>query len=346
MKKTALLLTVAFVCLFAGPARAATELSLTTIYVDRHPVVQKIYVPWMEEIKRRTGGEVVIKYYNPGTICPEGEMYASLLSGSVDIASTQTSRTSGAMPLNNIMEVPFLFKSAEAASASMYKMAMKYPAMRDEYKGMRLLTTHTSAIIQIHTTKKPIKSMADLKGQKIASSTPFGRDIMRALGANGQHIPFTDTYMALSRGMADGSFLAFAPLRSLKVNEVLKHSYVCNASVAGMFVGMSEQAWAKLTPEQQQIFRETTGEVLARKLGKLLDDSANADRDSLAKEGLSVVFASDAEMAKMRKATTKLTTDWVKSVEKRKNIKGVQAMLDDLRKTADDLYIQYEAEAQ
>lgn len=339
MKK--LVLAFLLVFMFAGTARAAVELSMTSIYVDRHPVVQQIYLPWAEEIKKRTNGEVIIKYYNPGTICPEGEMYSSLINGSVDIASTQTSRTSGAMPLNNAMEIPFLFKSAEAASVTMFKMAQKYPTLAEEYKGMHLLTTHTSAIIQVHTTKKPINGMADLKGVKICSSTPFGRDIMRALGANASHIPMPDTYMSLSRGMADGCFLAFAPLRSLKVDEILKHSFVCNASVAGMFVGMSEQAWSKLTPAQQQAFNETTGEVLARQFGKLLDDSAAADRELMVKNGLSVVYASDAEMDKMRKGTAKLTSEWVSSIEKRKGIAGVQAMLDDIRKTADGLYEEF-----
>lgn len=330
-------------CLFASPARAAVELSFTSIYIDRHPVVQQVFIPWMEEINKRTNGEVTIRYFNPGTICPEGEMYASLLSGSVAIASTQTSRTSGAMPLNSAMEVPFLFPSAESASAAMYHMAKKYPAWGDEFAGMELLTAYTSALVQIHTTKKPVNGMADLKGLKISSSTPFGRDIVRALGANGVHVPLPDTYLALSRGMAEGCFLAFAPLRSFKINEVLKHSFVCNASVVGMFLGMSKQAWEKLTPEQRAIFVETTGEMLARKLGKQLDVSADADRKLLEADGVTVVTAGEAELQKMRQATTKLTAEWVASTEKRKGITGVRAILDDLQQTAATLHKQFTA---
>ena len=35
---------------------APVELRFTSVYIDRHPVVQNAFIPWMEEIKKRTNG--------------------------------------------------------------------------------------------------------------------------------------------------------------------------------------------------------------------------------------------------------------------------------------------------
>ena len=87
---------------------APVELRFTSVYIDRHPVVQNAFIPWMEEIKKRTNGEVVITYFNPGTICPNGEMFSAVRSGAVDIACTNNHLSNGALLLSAAAHGPVL----------------------------------------------------------------------------------------------------------------------------------------------------------------------------------------------------------------------------------------------
>lgn len=309
---------------------APVELRFTSVYIDRHPVVQHAFLPWMEEIKKRTNGEVIIKYFNPGTICPVSEMFGSVKSGAVDIASTNTNLTNGALLLSDAANVPYLFTSAESAAMSIWRISQKYPEWAKEFDGMKMLTQYTSALMMIHSTKKPVKKFSDLRGMKITTVGGLDRDILKALKANPILVPLPDQYMSLSRGMADGACLAIAPLRSFKITETIKFSAADPIAASPMWMAMSNDAWNRLTPEQQAIFVETTGEVLARSIGRALDNGVNADAKWMEENGHQFYYFSAEEKGKLVEATSSIADKWIKRAEKR-GYANASKILDDLR---------------
>ena len=305
------------ILLLAVTAQAApVELRFTSVYIDRHPVVQKAFIPWMEEIKKRTNGEVTITYFNPGTICPDGEMFSAVASGAVDIASNNCSRTNGALPLSDAGNIPFLFKDAESAAMSMWRMSQKNPEWAAEFKDMKLLTQYTSALMMLHSVKKPVAKLDDLRGMKITTVGGLDRDIMKSLKASPILVALPDTYMSLSRGMADGCSLAIAPLRSFKITECIKYTTNDPISASPMWMAMSKQAWERLSPEQQKVFEEVSGEALARSVGKALDDGVAADSKWMAEQGHTFLNFDPAEKAKLEKATADIAEVWIKKMEK------------------------------
>jgi TRAP-type transport system periplasmic protein len=329
MKKTAELAII--VLLAMVPLSAfGMELSFTSVYVDRHPIVQKVFIPWMEEINKRTNGQVTIKYFNPGTICPDGEMFSAVTNGTVDIASNNTSRTAGALPLNDAAEMPFMSSYSESASRAIWSMYTKNKDWADEFKGIKLLSQYSTGLLLLHTVKKPVNNLEDLKGMKITTVSPMGKEILNALGASAILVPTPEVYMSLSRGMADGCFMAIAPLRSFKINEAIKYTTLIDASLTAMWLGMSKSAWGKLTPEQQKIFDETTGDVFAAACGKTLDEAAVADSKFMQDNGHTFIKVGAEERKKWEKATDGIIAEWKKSIESKKKV-NAQAILDQLR---------------
>ena len=159
------------------------ELRFTSVYIDRHPVVQNAFIPWMEEIKKRTNGEVVITYFNPGTICPNNEMFSAVKNGAVDIASTNTNLSNGVLFLSDAANVPFLFKNAESAAMAIWRISQKYPEWAEEFDGMKMLTQYTSALMMIHSTKKPVTKFSDIRGMKLTTVGGLDWDIIISLNA-------------------------------------------------------------------------------------------------------------------------------------------------------------------
>lgn len=329
--KKALFAALALFGISVSTAYAApVELRFTSVYIDRHPVVQDAFIPWMEEIKKRTNGEVVITYFNPGTICPNGEMFSSVKNGAVDIASTNTNLSNGALLLSDAANVPFLFRDAETASMSVWRISQKYPEWANEFEGMKLLTQYTSALMMLHTTKKPINTFSDIRGKKLTTVGGLDRDVLKAFKANPIFVPLPDTYMSLSRGMADGCCLAIAPLRSFKITETIKYSVADPIAASPMWMAMSNDAWNRLTPEQQAVFVETTGEVLARAIGRVLDNSSAADAKWMEENGHVFKHFSNEEKAKLVKATAGIGDKWIKKAEKQ-GYANAAKILEDLR---------------
>ena len=327
-KLVSAIITAALVLAFAMPAMAKMELPMSTVYMNTHPTVVNAWIPWFAQMKKLTGGEIDISYFNPNTLTPLNDHFDSTANGTLGLGGNDVSRTAGKFPLSTVMTSPGLAPSAECGSMIMYELVKKYPAMAKEYADIKLLWNWASATFQIHTTKNPVKTMADLKGMKIIAWSRDSAHILSALGANPVLIPPTDTYLALERGMADGVLCPLAPVVSYKINEAVKYTTICDMMVSGFWVGMSWDLWKSLPKNIQKAFLDTTGEKMARASGKTLDEGAARDSVMLKKKGHTFIVLSKDEKAKWLDATKSIREAWIKDMEG-KGYKQARAIMDD-----------------
>ena len=146
-------------------ARAADKpitLTFTGVFMDQHAAIAGGMKPWAEEINRRTNGRVVIEYYNPNTICAEADIYDSVRSGVVDLGVVNVSRKKGKLPLLEILDLPFLFNSAESGSVAAWRLWKEFPAMQKETGDVHLISLHCGAPSQVQTTGAPVMNDADM----------------------------------------------------------------------------------------------------------------------------------------------------------------------------------------
>ncbi len=310
----------------AGAAEKKWEMSLTTGYNDKHPTVINVWFPWAEAINKETGGRVTIQNFNPGTICPEPEMFSSAESGVVTIAGTGQSRTPGKFPYAEVVDLPLLTSNAEAGSLLSQAGYEHFKALQDEEKGLKVLWQWASAPFVLHT-KKPVRSLEDLKGMKIIGWYPTIMDVIRALGASPIQVATTDTYLSLQRGMADGVLCPLAPVRSFKINEGTSYTTLCNLMVSNFVMGMNRDVWNSLPDDIKAVFNKYSGEKMARWSGQSLDQGAAADREILAKAGHTFIELDAKELDRWRAAVTPIHEAWVKKMEG-KGLNEARAILD------------------
>ncbi len=330
MKRSVLfILCLSVLLMSAGVARAAEktwDLAFTAAYNDKHPTTINVYFPWIETIKKETGGRVNIQFYNTGTICPEPEIFTSTESGVVAIGGTGQSRTPGKFPYAEVLDLPLLTSNAEAGSLLSWAGYQQFPALQNEEKGVKVLWQWASAPFVLHTTK-PVKKLEDLKGMKLIGWYPSIMDVIRALGASPIQVATIDTYMSLQRGMADGVLCPLAPVRSLKIEEAAKYTTLCNLMVTNFVMGMNWDVWKSLPPDIQAVFEKNSGEKMARWSGKSLDDGARADRELMTKKGHTFIELDDKEMDRWRTATAPIHEAWIKKMEG-KGLKEARPMLE------------------
>ncbi len=309
----------------AGISLAAEDvfkMNMTTIYMDKHPVVQKIYIPWMEKIKAETNGRVEITYFNPGTACPEGEIFDSVKKGQISLGGHQGTRNPGKLITLGVFAMPTENTTAAQASDAFWKMYQASPEMQKDFEGIKLLTLHSSAPTHFAFNGPEVKKLTDLAGKKILSPSGEAARMARALGANPITLPFGDFYLSLQRGMADGCFTPIAPMRSFKINEATKSVSLCSLAFASVWLGMNQELYDSLPADIQKVFNENTGEQMSRAIAAVLDaadqDDLKAMQDS---HGIKVYKISTTDRSKMILAITPALKDAWK--ERMKSLKDV-----------------------
>lgn len=310
-------------CAFALPAYAAAPtaenplvLTMTTTFMDVHPT-PKTLVAWGEEIKEATGGRVVIEYYNPNTICPEGEIYDSVVSGLVQIGGHNVARVRGKFPLAGVMELPFQYSSAESGARSNWKMYEESPELQKEFSETHVLTFWSSAIDQIHSASKDFSTLANLKGAKLAAMSASYLDFISGLGASPVQLSPTDVYLSMQRGQIEGNVCPMAYMRSTKIYEAAKNSFICNAKASGFYLAMNKEVWDELPQDIKDVFNAKSGSVLAQRLSQATDKGAQDDTKFMVEQGHKVFNVASDEKAKMQEALKGISDAYIKECEAR-----------------------------
>ena len=110
--------------------------------------------------------------------------------------------------------------------------------------------------------KRPIKTVADMKGLKIrVQPSKVFITMMELLGAIGTPIAFTELYSALQQGVVDGEENPVATIRSMKFNEVQKYLSLTGHTYSSAAVMISDKLLKKLTPAQLQVVRKAAEEA-------------------------------------------------------------------------------------
>ena len=96
-------------------------------YPDKHPTVRNAILPWIEEVKKLSGGRLEIQFFNPNALAPARKVYDALVAGSIDMTGSPCHWVHGKFPLNTAIQSPLLFNGAEAGSLTVWDMYNKYP---------------------------------------------------------------------------------------------------------------------------------------------------------------------------------------------------------------------------
>ena len=308
------------------------ELRYASEYPDKHPTVRNAILPWMEEVKKLSGGRLEIHFFNPNALAPARKVYDALVAGSIDMTGSPCHWVHGKFPLNTAIQTPLIFNGAEAGSLTVWDMYNKYPEWRNEFKDIKVLWQWTGATFNLHTVKKKILSLDDIKGMKIIGINPQIRKILKMFGANPIDMPPQDSYLALERGMAEGMAFPIAPMKAFKISDVAKYHTIIDALVDPFYGAINKNKWNSLPPDLQKILTDTTGKKMALKCGLTLDQGSIKDSEWMKSQGHKFYVLSPAEKKRFADTTQVMHADWVKSMEK-KGYKNAGKILDDVMQT-------------
>jgi tripartite ATP-independent transporter DctP family solute receptor len=210
----------------AFSAGAATEYTIKvgSIVSDTHPdmvVMKSTFVPYVEG---KSGGRIKVELYPNGQLGGDRELTESVQMGTLQIALPATSVLAGFDKRYQVLDLPFLFTTREAAFEALdgelgAKLNSLLPA-----KGFGCLGYIENGFRHITNNKKPVTQPDDLKGVKLRTmENAMHIAFFKRLGANPTPMSFGELYTALQQGTVDGQENPFTLIYESKFYEVQKY---------------------------------------------------------------------------------------------------------------------------
>ncbi|HEX2966068.1 MAG TPA: TRAP transporter substrate-binding protein [Syntrophorhabdaceae bacterium] len=271
--------------------------------------------PFAQELERRSKGRVKVTFYPSETLGKAKDHYDMTVNGIADLGMSVLGFNPGRFPLAEALELPIAWPSCRIAARVCWDIYEKY--LKKEFSDVKLIALATTDPNQIMTSKKAVRTLADLSGVRLKTGSPRQVDMVRAWGGSPINIPITDTYEALQRGMLDGIFTGYSGLTDFKLHEQLSHYTTIGVGVSVATGLMNLKTWNSLPPDIQKIITDISGSNLSARIGDVFD---KAQRDALAeatKLGGKVYTLSSADKAALLEKSKPIVETWIANVEKK-----------------------------
>ena len=332
--RTIILLVAAAVTLVSWTAaQAATGLTYSIFFPPTHAQA-KAAESWAKEIEKRSAGRVKISLFPGGTLTPADQCYDGVVKGISDIGMSAFAYTRGRFPQMEALDLPLGYPNGLVATrvANAFYQAQKPKALEN----VKVLYLHAHGPGLLHT-KKPVKTLEDLKGMKIRS-TGFSAKVVSALGAVPVAMPQGETYEALSKGTADGTIGPIEVLKGWKQGEVIKSTTDCHdvGYTTAFFVVMNLKKWNALSPEVRKVFEDVSREWIDVH-GRAWDEADREGRAFTKSLGNQVIPLSAQESARWKKAVRPTIEEYIRDAEKkgvpgRKSVQEAEGLIAKYRK--------------
>jgi TRAP-type C4-dicarboxylate transport system substrate-binding protein len=328
-----LVLVGALLCPSPAPA-APIELSLSLMIPSRHTRYTYVIEPWIKKIEEQTKGKIKITVYFANALSSSPEMFDSTVSGLADISENITYVNAGRFPLTEMAMLPELeTRSALATSKAMWNLYNTVPEIKNEYKGVKVLWLHSSAPMRILTTKKPIRSLEDLKNMKIWVSGAAPVRTGKALGFSPVSMAPGDVYLALEKGVIDGAMATNEIAVSRKFVDICKYFNEIEICHTPFYVVMNQQKWDSLPPDVKKVFEELSGDWAVQFSGETRDREEKEAGDAAKAKGVEFIELSAEEKVKIRNAVLPVKDAYAAELEA-KGLPG-KRVLEEFKKFGD-----------
>ncbi|WP_321990983.1 sialic acid TRAP transporter substrate-binding protein SiaP [Marispirochaeta aestuarii] len=268
MKRALIVLTVIAVLttgIFAeGSSEGAADsytLRLSHVLPTDHQN-HKTAVKFAELVKEKTGGKVNIEIFPAAQLGNEKEIIDSVAMGTLDFALCGFGEVTKRFPVSGIFDGPFVFRDREHL-AQVYTSDIFWDIMADmEEVGIQMVSPGYYGTRHVTTTDTLVKTPADLNGLKLrCPDQPMFVATTKAMGATPTPMAFSEVYLALQQGVADGQENPAAAITSMKFYEVQKYLVKTGHIIYGNHIFGSTRTLSKLPQELQAAIAEAGKEV-------------------------------------------------------------------------------------
>lgn len=297
-------------------AQAATTLNLS--YNGAADSEKNLVHLFASNLKRlaeeKSGGELQFKLYPNSMLGEEEQRMEQVMTGpGLNIASF-----AGIAPLFPeiyVSATPFMFKDAAAAHA-FFDSGSYWQAAREAFRertGTELLAVvEEGGFLNFTNGKKPIHGPADFQGLRFRAMDPSQVALYEAFGASGTPIPWTELYMGLRTGVADGQMNPTSYIILGSLYQVQKYLTLANIQYSDQFLVANGDLLTSLPAKERQALLDAAAEA-TRLNREAVAAQQERDLAFLKEKGMQIIQPSADDLAAFREKGQPSYLAWLKT---------------------------------
>ena len=308
MKKFLASLTVVLACLGQGMVQAQTKWDMPTPYADSEFQTKNDY-QFAADVKKATNGALDIKVHSANSLIKNPEIKRAVQTGQVQIGEIFKPNLGPEDPVFELDAIPFFAASYREARAL---LEVSRPAISEKLmkQGLRVLYM-VPWPSQAFFTKKPINSVAELKGLKMRTYNAQTARLAQLMGAVPTTVQATEIPQAFTSGIIDTMFTSAPTAVTTKAWDYTKYVYDTQAWVPKNVVFVNERAFQALPEAVRKVVLEQA--AIAEKRGWEWSQRDNDESPKeLVKNGMALTAISPAFSAELKKIGDQMLDDWLK----------------------------------
>ena len=214
------------------------------------------YLKYIKLISAKTNGQVKIEPYWAQSLLPVNQIVSGISTGVADIGGEAQDKEPGKLPLSMVAMQPGFGTDWWAQSMAFWDLMNQEPLL-SEYAKYGLLPLGPVFIPDYNLiSTKPIRTLADLKGKKIAASG-MQAQTLSPLGAVPIAMSPPEQYEGMQKGTIDGNTASYSPIADFKFYEVAKYITLFPFGGKMQLQLINKNSWNKLPADIQAIFKAT-----------------------------------------------------------------------------------------
>ncbi|HFD79377.1 MAG TPA: ABC transporter substrate-binding protein [Gammaproteobacteria bacterium] len=284
LRQLLLALSVAMVLPGSAAGQAQYVLKFATL-APPGTAWMKLLEEWGREVKRRSGGRLVFKFYPGGVQGDEPDVLRKMHFDQLQGGAFTGYGIGRIYSPARVLELPFLFHDVgEIDFVRQHFM----PAFRKGFHehGYELLGWMEVGFIHMFS-RKPIRSIEDMKSQRVWlwQGDPIGQAFFKASGISPVPLSIMDVYTSLSTGLIDTVYAP--PLGAIALQWFTRTKYVSTVPLTngiGALV-VTRRFFGRLPPDLQSLLRETGAAIGERLIATTRTDNEKS-LEELKRRGL------------------------------------------------------------
>lgn len=305
-----MIIRIALALTFAsGTAVAQTKWDMPTPYSDGEFHTRNVR-QFAEDVKKNTNGALDITVHSNQSLIKHPDILRAVSTGQVNIGEVLLGQFSNEDPVFAADNIPFVAPGYDAAW-KFYQAQKPVLEKKLQGRGLRLLYAVAWPGQGLYT-KDPLKSAADMKGQKMRTYSPLTSRLAELLGASGVQVQVTDVPQMFATGAMQAMVTSSATGTSTKAWEFVKNYTRTNAWNPKNVVVANERGFSRLPKEQQQglVKAAAAAEPRGWEMSKAREKEGD---ETLAKNGIAVAEASPQLKAELAKIGEQMAAEWEKA---------------------------------
>ena len=217
-----------------------------------------------KKLATATNGRITFQMFPGSVLGGEKEMIEQTQVGAIQILRTSLGPIGPVVPEVNVFNMPFVFRDEAHMRAVIdgpigQEMLDKISASPAKLVALGWMDGGSRSLY----TKKPVRTPADLKGQKIRMmGNPLFVDTMNAMGGNGISMGYGEVFTAIQTGVVDGAENNPPSLFTAKHYQAgAKYYTQTNHLIIPEIFVMSKVTWDKLSADDKALVKKYSREA-------------------------------------------------------------------------------------